>query len=83
MLGSLDFPGTGEMMPLPVVQTRFWQAALRAAAILLIGFTGGMITSGLLYKDPAVVVPQQIRLTIPVSAGLHFSACEEIDLRGT
>ncbi len=82
LIGSYEPDVEPEIIPLPVKKKNIARQLLKVAAILLVGFFAGFLTSDLSNPEKVIVVKQSIiKGTVLESTG-NFKTCEQVDLGG-
>lgn len=67
--------------PLPQAKRISFAPLLKVAAILVIGFLAGYLTSEWTRPDPVNVVPQNLTTNAQSAPVSDFTTCEQIDIR--
>ena len=82
LIGSYEPDVEPEIIPLPVKKKNIVRQLLKVAAILVVGFFAGFLTSDLSNPEKVIVVKQSIiKKTVLESTG-SFKTCEQVDLGG-
>ena len=82
LIGSFEPDVEPKIIPLPVKKKNITRRLLKVAAILVVGFFVGFLSSDLSNPEKVIVVKQSIiKRTILESTG-NFKTCELVDLGG-
>jgi len=80
LIESLEPDVEPEIIPLPVKRKNIARQLLKVAAILVVGFFAGFLTSDLSNPEKVIVVKQSIiKRTVMETTG-NFKTCEQVDL---
>lgn len=80
-LGSVQLNLPLPALPLPLKRGFRAGMALRIAAVLVLGFLIGYLTSDLSQPCQTNVIPQYLQPVTEQQSGLNFVACEPVDTR--
>lgn len=64
----------------PRKKKSFGYALLKAAALIMLGFLGGLVVSGNLHHEPVSISASYLKLSPPADSALGFTACDATEI---